>query len=345
MKKRAQHSFTQLHFARWSLASQVVCLITVLTVFLVPGQATVRAETRQAAALVTNTQGDVQIAPQGSRSWAPLKLLSEVAAGDTIQVSKKGQARLVFYHDTHSEILKEGCVVKVSPKSCILEKGKPGSITQIQPYKGVRAFQSIEASKEKFGGVVVRGGVSGNEVHLERPVGTITSLRPLFQWEAIGGAEDYLVKLEDENWETIWEVPSRSNSLPYPESSQSLTPGATYFWKVGARQNQKVKAWSEDGTFATLSLETQERLRALKEQTDRQIRESPGDPAPYVVLLTFYMEHNLLEDALQACSTLSQMIPGDKSIHYWKGTLYNGMGMKEKAKEEYKKAGTPQPGP
>jgi len=237
-------------------------------------------------ALVKAVKGDVKLATAGSQNWAPLYVLSELVPGDRIRVAAKGEVRIFFYSDTHSEIVKGTSTVRITVKKCELEKGARSNVTIVAPYRGMQAFRSIKASSEQFGGVALRSVIMLG-IELLRPHEVIAQVNPTFEWNALSGVDDYLVALEDEQGNRLWEQACGESRLSYPESVALLDYEKAYFWIVIARNKGQVVA-RQSGGFRIISEDAAERLETLQEQTGAEIAAHPDDPGPHVVLFSFH---------------------------------------------------------
>lgn len=287
------------------------------------------------SAMITHTKGVVKRHVKGGNGWSTAGVLTELSCGDMILIKSGGMARIVFYRDTHSEILKGPCKVRIGSRSCVLKNGKKGRIRVLPSYRGIRAFKSIEASSVKFAGVEARK--RPDIVFVLSPREFIAELKPAYEWEAVNGADGYIIRLENLQGRELWNVSSKSARINYPENQSPLDFNSSYFCDVRAIKDHRVVARGSSA-FKVLSGDKVKKIRILKQQADKQLKENPDDPTPLVALLTIYMENRILDEAFDTCSRLIKMRPDDKNIHYWMGRLYELKGMPDKAKEEYGKA-------
>ncbi|MHC9538938.1 MAG: tetratricopeptide repeat protein [Vulcanimicrobiota bacterium] len=283
-------------------------------------------------------EGAAEFVSNGTAKKSPLCLLTELSEGDTVIMKGKSNARIVFYADTHSVTLNGPCLVKILSGSCILQEGAPGSIISKEPYRGIKALNSIKASSDKFGGVTTRS--SG--ITIISPKGKIATLKPLFQWANVAGVTQYAVTIIDDKRKVITTLQAGSNSVRYSDLEPELNFGSCYYWKVNARLSSGLV---EEGNaaFIVIPRETWDTLKTLNEQAEEQLRETPNDKSPYSVLLAFYMENFLFDEALDTCRKLLSKDSDNRNVHYWMGRIYESKGMDKEAKEEYLKAGTQNP--
>jgi hypothetical protein len=294
-------------------------------------------------AVVASLKGDVKIV-KGDRHKA-LSLMAELNSGDRLAVGTAGEVRIVFYGDTHSEIVRGDCLVRIETKSCVMEKKGTGSIKEIPPYKGVRSINPIKSSSDRFGGFTVRSGhdidFSSLVMTLRKPKAVISTFSPTFEWAPIEEAPEYFLEVEDAKGGKILDLVVTGTTAAWPVECPALASGSTYFWSVEARREGKILA-KGSAAFRTISEKNLENLKAVSEETEKQIGEDPADPAPYVIRFSFSLEHGLIDDAFDACLKLSALVPEDRNVHRWLGTLYEWRGMLKEAKEELRKAGAPE---
>lgn len=316
----------------------IICsVITVLLVcaFICPGPA---YSASKAIAMVAHMEGVAEVVSIGTAKKSSLCVLTELSEGDTVIMKGKSSARIVFYADTHSVILKGPCLVKILSGSCILQEGAPGSIISKEPYRGIKALNSIKASSDKFGGVTTRG----RRITIISPKGKIASLKPLFLWENADGVTQYAVTISDDKGKAVATLQTGSNSVRYSDLEPELNFGSTYFWTVDDSRNPSL-ASRESAAFSVISRETWDTLKTLNEQAEAQLRENPKDKSPYSILLAFYMENFLFDEALDTCRKLLSKDSDNRNVHYWMGKIYTSKGMDKEAKEEYLKAGIQNP--
>lgn len=316
--------------------SRVLLILILASVAWYGGISEAAAQSVTPVALAASVSGDATFCKAGSNKWKRLYVLSELGAGDKIRIGSKSNARIYFYKDTHSEILNSPCTIAITADSCKLEKGEAACVKKVPPYKGIDSSQSIKVSNEQFGGFITKQVTVG--VDILQPLGAIADKQPSFQWKAVSGATAYKVSLLNEDGDEMWGQTTKDTNLPYPASNESLSFGQRYQVKVNALSDKTVIGKGEC-RFSIVTLEISEKLKDLKAEVNREIQQAPKDTAPYAVLLAFYMQNGLLEDALKMCSTLCQMDPENADVHYWMSQIYKLRGMEEKSKEELKKAG------
>ena len=78
----------------------------------------------------------------------------------------------------------------------------------------------------------------GHPIALLSPIGTVVpSVRPVFRWRALAGAEGYVVKIYDANFNEVAASPQLSGTTW--TATRSLERGRTYSWELTARAGGK----------------------------------------------------------------------------------------------------------
>jgi len=281
-------------------------------------------------ALVAGVKGNARLSRAGSKKTATLSMLEELSPGDKLFLGKNTEIRITFYKDTHSEVLKGQCIVEVSGNSIKLLKGSPSSIKVIPAYKGIKTLQSIKASSLKYGGTAARK----NYIFIHAPRRIVTTTRPTFKWEPLGRNQTYHISLEDRNGRKICDLSTKDNVLEYPGDISSLEHGKAYFFIV-SRNKPFFESTTSRTAFQVIDERTDRIMKELKAQVEKQLKENPRDPGPGVVLLTFYLQNNIIEEAFNTCDKILRKDPGNKNIRKLMKELQGLRGMSDRVKKEY----------
>jgi len=87
-------------------------------------------------------------------------------------------------------------------------------------------------------GVLMGPGDEGHPIALLSPVGTgVIGVRPVFRWRALDGAESYVVKIYDADFNEVAASPQLSGTVW--TATHSLERGQTYSWQLTARAGGK----------------------------------------------------------------------------------------------------------
>lgn len=294
------------------------CLGTaILFIFI---QTAVQVLAAEPVALVSDLKGSGTISRPGSKSTVKLEILEELFQGDVISLKKGSQVKITFYKDTHAELIKGDYEGSVLPDKMKMLKGSSASSKQIASYQGVKTLRSIKASSEKFGGSAARTwkkfGISFNS-----PRRTIANTTPSFQFTMKNSDPSDQLKIlltEESTGDTVFEVPCEVGSMKYPQGEKPLEYGKVYKWNVIAYRNgerYKLSVPEEEmQPFKVAEREVCEKYNDLKKQVDEEIKKEPEDQSPYIVLLSYSLENNLLEESYKTCSLLLKKRPDDANI-------------------------------
>ena len=310
-----------------SLLISLLIVPVIMALFILLQCTAANAADSLKVATVGAIQGTAKRSVDSGKTWKPIEILTELSAGDQLTLENKSSVKVIFYNPPHRETLTGPCKVQISSNNCSLIQGSPGLVKTSTAYKGVRALKSIKSSSQNFAGVEIRN--EPDVVNLLSPRGKVASLNPRFEWKPVVKAQEYLLTLEDLDGKTIWNQTTSDVQAQYPDSSPPLKPGKSYFWNVRAAKDKKIIARGS-ASFKLISGEVYENLKLLKEQTGSEVKENPNDPEPYVVLLTFYMENQLLDEAIDTCEQLLKMKPGDGNVRELMSRLNELKGMKMK---------------
>ncbi len=271
-------------------------------------------------ALVSDIKGSGTIKHIGSKTVVKLEILSELFSGDVISLKKGSQVKITFYKDTHAELIKGDYEGSVLPDKMKMLKGTAASSTQLASYSGVKTLKSIEASSEKFGGSAARTWKQFG-ISFYTPRRTIADTTPNFLFglkKSDPSNQLRILLVEESTGNIVFEDSCDSGSMKYPSNAKPLEYGKIYKWNVIAYKNgerYKLSVPEEEmQPFKVADREVCEKLQILKKQVDENLRANPDDLSHYVVLLSFCLENNLLEESYNTCSILLKKRPDDENI-------------------------------
>jgi anti-sigma factor RsiW len=151
-------------------------------------------------------------------------------------------------------------------------------------------------------GVLMGPADPGHPIPLLSPVGTVVmGDRPVFRWRALDGAEGYLVKVYDEDFNEIAASPSLTQTAW--TATRSLQRGRTYSWQVIARVGGKeisspVKP-APDAKFMVLN----------QQKASELIQAKSASGNSHLTLGILYAQAGLLDDAEREFLTLLRANP------------------------------------
>ncbi len=298
----------------------------------------VGAVSSKPVAVIAQVNGTATIIRSKDAKMQPLFLFSELFENDKIKVKEKCRVRIVFYGDSHSVLLDGPCLIKVLSGSCTIEEGARNCINTSSSYKGIDTLIPISDSIRKVSGRFSR---KPHEVIIVSPAGKCTDARPAFSWKPMEGVKEYKIRLESDS-KLIREFTANGTSFQYPETEPPLNPGTLYFYSINAcRNNENIAQGLK--CFEIISGELSEQYNKLNGQIDEQLKKNPGDMSPYAVLLTFALENEMYDKALEVCFKLLQNNADEKGIHYMMGIIYQAKNLEDESKAEFKKSGMEPP--
>jgi hypothetical protein len=214
-------------------------------------------------AMVWSFQGDTK-----------LRRLELLRAGDEVVVAPaRGSVRLVFLADGHTETLQAGATIRITKSG-----GAPAEAVK---------YEKTRLSKGQLNGLRSLAGSARSGVERIRdpnvpppPVSpihgaTVLGDQPGFVWNVVPDVTEYDIQLfcgETEHKKNlVWSERVRKTALAFPKGYQALDRGATYTWKVVARDGHVVSR----GNFTVATKQQVEdfgplqKLSESKEVSDR----------------------------------------------------------------------------
>jgi hypothetical protein len=152
-------------------------------------------------------------------------------------------------------------------------------------------------------GTLLSGSGEGISFAIYSPVGTAVGTdRPTFRWQALSGAENYIVTIYDSNYskvETSEPLSGTEWNLPRP-----LVRGGIYIWKVTALKDGK-KVISPQPPAPEARFKVLEKTRADELEQARQAYSNS-----HLLLGTLYGQAGLLDDSEREFQLLLDANPG-----------------------------------
>ena len=157
-------------------------------------------------------------------------------------------------------------------------------------------------------GVLMGPSEEGHPIALLSPVGTVVmGVRPVFRWRALDGAEGYVVKIYDADFNEVAASPQLTGTVW--TATRSLERGRTYSWQLTARAGGReivspVKP-APDAKFMVLN-------QAKAAELDRA-KSASGNS--HLTLGILYAQSGLLDDAEREFQALLRVNPKSGLIH------------------------------
>lgn len=151
-------------------------------------------------------------------------------------------------------------------------------------------------------GVLMGPAEEGHPIALLSPVGTVVmDVRPVFRWRALNGAEGYVVRIYDADFNEVAASPQLSGTVW--TTTRSLERGRTYSWQLTARVGGKeivspIKP-APDAKFMVLNQTKAGELDHAKNASGKS----------HLTLGILYAQAGLLDDAEREFQTLLRANP------------------------------------
>jgi len=154
-------------------------------------------------------------------------------------------------------------------------------------------------------GVLMGGGNDGVPFKLAGPVGRVVETdRPRFSWQAMAGAESYVVTIYDGNFNRVAASPALKQTSW--AANTPLRRGATYKWQVTAiKDSQEIKSPvrpAPDAQFKVIDAASANEIAAAKRQTGNS----------HLLLGMAYAKAGLIADAEREFQALLKQNPGSE---------------------------------
>lgn len=157
-------------------------------------------------------------------------------------------------------------------------------------------------------GVLMGPAEEGHPIALLSPVGTaVIGVRPVFRWRAVDGAEGYVVKVYDADFNEVAASPQLSGTVW--TATRSLERGRTYSWQLTARAGGKeivspIKP-APDAKFMVLNQTKAGELAHAKNASGNS----------HLTLGILYAQSGLLDDAEREFQALLRANPQSTLVH------------------------------
>ncbi len=262
----------------------------------------------------------------------PLRILQRLLEADEIRLPHGANARLVYFADNHWEELRGPCRVQVTARQGRLLSGKPGSLVRRSSVS--EPLNAPEGNLDRLGGTKFRRVLDTVRSTMKHAVIGV----PRFTWEsAVPGPFEVKVHPlgSTQDADLIWTGQTEARELLY--GGPTLQEDLVHTWSVAPLSvkcpvtRAKMTEWQ---TFAILSPGSQAEV-TRGEQAAKALRDAnPEDPAVDILLLDFYVDYNMLEEAVAAGLRASALRPRDVGLHQALLKLYQEMGDGTKAAQE-----------
>ena len=189
-------------------------------------------------------------------------------------------------------------------------------------------------------GSLSRGGEESTVVLYAPNLGLTYTLRPVFSWKPLSGAQRVKFQLFDSNLNELYETEvTGHNSFTYPQDAPELEVGATYSWTIHPRGSQA----ADPVRIMVLS-------GADRHQLQQALQNSPGGTIQgRIQQAQILVDHRLWYDAVAAYSDLITSYRKQPDLYERRAEIYaslpetQDLAKQDRAQAERLRGGDPPP--
>ena len=281
------------------IANGVLCL-ALLSAVGQSSEASRKPAAPEVVALVSALSGSASV-DSGGRTT--LKLFDWVRSGATVRVPRESQLTLVLTSGHRFELTGPARAT-VSATALSATTGSIRALSALPRLPRVAPISKAEERGRHAAAVPVRGPhISGL---YPSNAAVIRGSPAVFSFDAVEGATQYLVEVEDARALRVFHIETNETRVPV---SVDLQPGATYYWRV--RTVGKVGAQARgDAEFRTLLTADEGARQALRDAMDKL-----GDPHTLALLAHIDFELGLFREAGDGVRAALEKSTADPSLH------------------------------
>jgi len=303
------------------MLKKVLMVLLAVSCLALPGYAD------KGVAQVTGVKGEV------TKNNAPLKIFSNVEAGDKLHVAAGAQVTLFFLADQHKEIIQGDSSFAVTATGSSAPANKK-VVQQASAGLKVKGGSVASLNSDQYGGSVKRGGA-------EQVLSAISarhslSNTPELRWTSVEGAANYVVSVQKDFGDTPFITENVTGTSV--KLSKPLDRGKVYIWKVEARTADGKELGEDIADVEVLSDAKVNAIKAARSDFESAKKKSPDDASSYIAMAARYMEEGLPSEAIAVFQELATKNPSNPYPHERLSVLYKSMGMDKESKEQEAKA-------
>ena len=294
--------------------------------FVLLAPAALRAQSQEAVAVITElklNRGDIQIRLAGNKAPQRPAVLQSLYPGNVVQATKDAVAVVLFTEGMKTVSVDE----KNSPFEIKAPQGKDS-----QTSSRVKDVASLLLGKKKppsYVALAVRGKTQPPTLLSPRNTKLMTDA-PTFQWMGMDRQPGTVKVYGPEG--LVWSAENIAlTQLAYPVSAPRLKPGVEYSWIIEKKGFQPQKAPFKLMP-ATEAQAVQEKIAPL----------SPAAGLSKTTLMVLkanvLMAHELFYEAREVLIEGATADPDEPTLHFLLGELYEKIGLKNLAADEYGEA-------
>jgi hypothetical protein len=282
-------------------------------------------------ALLTDLTGDVFVTSPGQPASRRASWGTQLYSKEKVRIGANGTATVLFANNS---------LIELGPGSSItISEGITKSQSQGKVIQGVESSEIIDLSgltmRSTSGGemVALAGLRSGSTEKAIVPLAprnsAIRSRSPSFSWQSGSHFDKYRVKLFGAGG-LLWQIDTDTTACAYPQGKEQLAPGEEYFWQVEGLGLVQTESSGNVG-FSLLADSSTEALAKREAELTRSLTDDPHRASHSFLLASLYLEFGLIQEAVTQLELIARQYSDGPTIYEMLGTLYNSIGLKDKA--------------
>ncbi len=284
-------------------------------------------------ALITDVDGNVEVAAATSGSFVRAAWGQQLFEGDRVRTGSDALASLLFA-DGNLLALGAGSSITISQAG-----DRAGARAVSGEYMADASDLTLHRAGQGEIGALggLRSGGSGSRIALEGPRNTrVRSANPVLSWKASGDFDIYMVEVLTEDG-VVWSTETEETSVAYPADAPALEPSTRYLWKVSGEEMLDMVN-SEIVTFEVLAPGQLQAVKDGEAEIATMFADDPESSSHLYVLGSFYASEGLLDAAIEVFTRISHMHPDSAMPHEILGKLYSDVDLKDDAVQALRKA-------
>ncbi|KPL12888.1 MAG: hypothetical protein AMS23_04685 [Bacteroides sp. SM1_62] len=284
-------------------------------------------------AVISDVSGKVFL--KKAKKTEPLKAVfgMQLMQGDQVLTQKKSKVELLF---------SDGNLISLGSNSNITISGKQTDVHGKNIGTGLAgSFSDLALRSDSKGemGVLIdlRSTETDQTIIPMSPCNTmIKSNQPVLSWESTKPAEEYVVRVYNNNG-LVWEKKTSETKIKITGTASVLHFGESYFWNVeGIDLIDSFR--SSNQKFTILSQDKILELESMEGKIKDFFRDDLSSSSFHSVLGAYYAKMGLLEEAIREFEMVKEANPESSLPHEILGKLYSDVGKKDLAIIELQEA-------
>lgn len=301
-------------------------LLILGALLMVIAPAVLWAQSQEAVAVITElklNRGDIQIRAAGNKTPERAAVLQSLYAGAQIQVSKDASVVILFTDGMRTVRVDE----KNSPFEIKAPQGK-----ESQASGRVKEVASLLLGKKKpptYVPLAVRGATQPPTLLSPRNT-KLMSDSPTLQWMGMDRQPGTVKVYGPEG--LVWSAENIAlTQIRYPSAAPRLKPGVEYSWVI-----EKKGFPPEKAPFKLLT--AQEAQAVQQRMTSLNRAEGVSKTTLSILRASLLVSQELFHEAREILTEAANADPDEPTLHFLLGEVYEKIGLKNLALDEYSEA-------